>query len=367
MRGPTVYLRSGSAVWYYSFTASGKRHQGTTGERERSKAQEAAQRYYEVAVGGGSQRRPGERVRDSDYGKEHPQGAFDRHVRDLERTGRDAATRSNYQRYAARYREFFHERTIGSLTQREIEEWRDWLLSLKRGDAGHGERTLSPKYVSEHLNWLAAVYNHFGLPNTLRRIERPKVSDDERQRALKCFTTEEMGTMFAACAPDFKNCFVFLAYTGCRIGELLGIARRTEDINDAEQIVWVTGKGKRRRPLTLRGPGQAAWDALCGEIARRGVREGEPVFRPYERWADKRLRSLCRQVGIAPRGPHALRHTFATHALLVWKWDISMVAKWLGHRNIDVTYRVYGHLIPQVPPRMWGWDIEAVGADGVSL
>jgi integrase len=29
------------------------------------------------------------------------------------------------------------------------------------------------------------------------------------------------------------------------------------------------------------------------------------------------------------------------------------VAKWLGHEAIDVTFRIYGHLIPSTPSRMW--------------
>jgi integrase len=217
-------------------------------------------------------------------------------------------------------------------------------------------RKFSPKYVSEHLNWLGAVYNHFGLLNVTAKVVRPRATVEEQQRRLKCFTREEMEKMFEACGEEFRNCFVFMAYTGVRNGEMHDIVRRGQDINEEEQIVWVTGKGRKRRPLALRGPAQAAWEALQGEVQQRGVGVGETIFDPYERWADKRLRALCRAVGIAERGPHALRHTFATHALLFWGWDISVVAKWLGHESIDVTYRIYGHLIPATPPRMWGWD-----------
>jgi integrase len=173
---------------------------------------------------------------------------------------------------------------------------------------------------------------------------------------LKYFTQDEMQKVFANVGWEFRNALVFLAYTGVRNGEMHGILNRPEDINIEEQIVWVTGKGSKRRPLMLQGSGQPAWDALQGEIRRRQVVEGQPVFDPYERWADKRLRALCKTVGIPERGPHALRHTFATHALLFWKWDISVVAKWLGHESIDVTYRIYGHLIPAMPPRMWESD-----------
>jgi len=119
-----------------------------------------------------------------------------------------------------------------------------------------------------------------------------------------------------------------------------------------KRIIWVTGKGSKRRQLNLTGPAAPAWTALKNEIKRRAVPPGGPIFEPYDRWADKRIRSLCAVCGIAARGPHTLRHTFASHALMYWGWDISVLAKWLGHESITVTYKIYGHLIPNQPPKI---------------
>jgi integrase len=54
----------------------------------------------------------------------------------------------------------------------------------------------------------------------------------------------------------------------------------------------------------------------------------------------------ARKAGI-PAGftPHSLRHAFVS-ALLSRGVPITDVAKWLGHRNINVTYATYGHLVP---------------------
>src|SRR5487761_106055 len=48
-----------------------------------------------------------------------------------------------------------------------------------------------------------------------------------------------------------------------------------------------------------------------------------------------------------PQGftPHSLRHAFVS-ALLSRGVPITDVAAWLGHRNINVTYATYGHLVP---------------------
>ena len=59
--------------------------------------------------------------------------------------------------------------------------------------------------------------------------------------------------------------------------------------------------------------------------------------------------SFNRVVGKAgiPAGftPHSLRHAFVS-ALLSHGVPITDVAAWLGHRNINVTYATYGHLVP---------------------
>jgi integrase len=55
---------------------------------------------------------------------------------------------------------------------------------------------------------------------------------------------------------------------------------------------------------------------------------------------------------------HSLRHAFAS-ALLARNVPIHDVAKWLGHLSIDVTYRIYGHLVPSA----WGRAREALEAE----
>ena len=61
------------------------------------------------------------------------------------------------------------------------------------------------------------------------------------------------------------------------------------------------------------------------------------------------LRSFQREAKNAgiPAGftPHSLRHAFVS-ALLTRGVAITDVARWVGHKNIQVTYGIYGHLIP---------------------
>lgn len=67
-----------------------------------------------------------------------------------------------------------------------------------------------------------------------------------------------------------------------------------------------------------------------------------PVYSTYR----PSFNRLAREAGI-PEGftPHSLRHAFVS-ALLSRGVPITDVAKWLGHRNINVTYATYGPLVP---------------------
>jgi integrase len=67
-----------------------------------------------------------------------------------------------------------------------------------------------------------------------------------------------------------------------------------------------------------------------------------PTYSSYR----SEFKSNAAKAGI-PKGftPHSLRHAFVS-AMLARNVPISDVATWLGHRNINVTYAIYGHLVP---------------------
>jgi len=64
-----------------------------------------------------------------------------------------------------------------------------------------------------------------------------------------------------------------------------------------------------------------------------------------------RFMNAAKAAGI-PAGftPHSLRHAFAS-AMLSKGVPITDVAHWLGHRDVRVTYRIYGHLVPSAAAR----------------
>lgn len=63
----------------------------------------------------------------------------------------------------------------------------------------------------------------------------------------------------------------------------------------------------------------------------------------------ERFSNCAKAVGI-PKGftPHSLRHAFAS-ALLGKNTPLGDVSQWLGHRDVNTTYSVYRHMMPDAP------------------
>jgi integrase/recombinase XerC len=148
--------------------------------------------------------------------------------------------------------------------------------------------------------------------------------------------------------------FLELLYSsGLRVSELTGLD--LDDLDLAEGMVRVLGKGRKERVVPVGGP---ARDAL-----RRWIGEGRPVLLAgpdagrapgalFVNYRGGRLtpRSVARRLDrwvIAaglPRHvhPHVLRHCFATH-LLSSGADLRGIQELLGHASLSTTQR-YTHL-----------------------
>ena len=69
------------------------------------------------------------------------------------------------------------------------------------------------------------------------------------------------------------------------------------------------------------------------------------AFVPYHTFLDRFQRAATAAGLPAGYAPHQLRHSYAS-AMLAALVPISDLAAWLGHRDINVTYGTYGHLVP---------------------
>jgi integrase/recombinase XerC len=140
---------------------------------------------------------------------------------------------------------------------------------------------------------------------------------------------------------------------GLRVSELTGL--NLEDLDLADGLVTVRGKGKRERLALLGGPARealGAWLAARDALTAGRARPQPALFlnkrgtRLTSRSVGRLLEKYLARAGLDPRtSPHTLRHSFATH-LLDAGADIRSVQELLGHRSLSTT-QIYTHVTTQ--------------------
>lgn len=142
---------------------------------------------------------------------------------------------------------------------------------------------------------------------------------------------------------------------GLRIAEALAVEKR--DFRNGGKTLRVSGQasrdGRERVPLKHRRAGEyrdvpvPAWLwAMVRELPDGPLCPGKD--REYAAYAGvhAKFTKFVPYAGISGRfTPHSLRHVFAS-VMLGEGVQITDVAKWLGHKSINVTYAIYGHLLP---------------------
>ena len=141
--------------------------------------------------------------------------------------------------------------------------------------------------------------------------------------------------------------------TGARVSELCGLD--LEDIDYTRNTIRVLGKGNKERTIPLGNPAMRAlddWikkarpelvtDKSAGAVflGSRGKRIDQRAVRTivYE--------ALTALEGMERLGPHALRHTAATH-LLEGGADLRTVQEILGHASLATT-QIYTHVSTEI-------------------
>jgi integrase/recombinase XerC len=140
--------------------------------------------------------------------------------------------------------------------------------------------------------------------------------------------------------------------SGLRVGELCALD--LVDIDLREGAVRVIGKGRKERRVPMSDPAVRALKTYLSEAradllsVREIAPEPEALFinarggRLSARSVRAILAKYLRAEGRAPVGPHALRHSFATH-LLDNGADLRAVQELLGHESLATT-QIYTHV-----------------------
>lgn len=153
----------------------------------------------------------------------------------------------------------------------------------------------------------------------------------------------QCGRLLDAANDSLKALILGALYSGCRITELREL--RVIDVADQCHGIHVRrAKNYQSRHVILPDEGVAFFLKQC-----RGKAPDDRVFlnRRGRPWGDH-YKTLFKQAVIAAQlDPelvfHSLRHTYASH-LLQNGATLSMLARQLGHANVNTVHTIYGHL-----------------------
>jgi integrase len=188
---------------------------------------------------------------------------------------------------------------------------------------------------------------------------RPRASIDGGGQALEA---EQVMALVEATTDYWKPLVAFLATSGLRISEALGLRRRDLDLSagtatvrqtvvevDGKMIVTTPKSKASRRTVKLIPFVVAMLKRQALPIDPHGFvftqpKKSEPLART---WFNRRvLKPASIRAGIRPPvSAHDLRHTAGAIASKSGMHPMA-VKEMMGHSSIKVTYDVYGHLFP---------------------
>jgi integrase len=198
--------------------------------------------------------------------------------------------------------------------------------------------------LSRVLGW--AVANNWIEKNPVQGIKLPKGTGKKIIRTV--LTPEQVTAIADKLKEPYATLILFLAVTGLRVGEAIGIQWGDFDgevlnvqrrIYEGKADTLKTEKSKRPVPIP------ASLMSRLETLGRKGQwvfisANGTPV---NSNNALKRyIRPVARKLGIALGGWHDLRHTLATD-LINSGVSAKAVSEILGHANANITLNTYTH------------------------
>ncbi|QNE47370.1 tyrosine recombinase XerC [Glaciihabitans sp. INWT7] len=266
--------------------------------------------------------------------------------------GFSAHTVRSYRSDLGQLNEFAHSRGVDQADQVSLELLRDWLW--QGSQAGLARSTLARRSAAVRglTSWLAKTNRVSG--DAASRLKSPR-SDHHLPRVLTGAQMQRiLATLEERAATDDPNAVRDLAViellyaSALRVSEVTGL-----DISrvDFERLtVRVTGKGAKERVVPFGVPASRAIERYLA-VARPvlAVVETDALFLSGRgaRLGTRAVYSLVSTLlstipGSGPSGPHALRHTAATH-LLDGGADLRAVQEMLGHASLGTT-QIYTHV-----------------------
>lgn len=269
---------------------------------------------------------------------------------------------------------------LTTLTPRRVQKWHQALAQLPRrrtgrarregeaviyqdGPATEDEKRARRDTANRILTVLKAALNFAQRHGHGRSLNWSQVRPFQNvsQARLRFLSVEEQQRLVNGCPPDFRSLVQGALFTGARYGELAKV--RVCDFNAQAGTLFIQfgkakGGGYKPRHVALTEEGQRWFashtagrrgDELMfrrGAVARASRKEalvGFDGWAPYDEVHAMELACVASQVDKVTF--HELRHTYAS-GLVNRGVPLAFVAEQLGHSDIRMVQKHYGHLAP---------------------
>jgi integrase/recombinase XerC len=243
---------------------------------------------------------------------------------------------------------------VADISHLELVHLRSWLANQQV--KGGARTTLSRRAVSVRLFTKWAVKNKYLAKDVAATLATPKghrtlpdvLDIADAKTAMDSLATRASEEETPISLRDVAMVELLYA-TGARVAELCGL-----DLNDIDydrQTIRVLGKGNKERTIPLGNPAMKAlkvWlkegrDSIKNSLSDNAVFLGARGKRIDQRTVRTVVYNALQAIeGIERMGPHALRHSAATH-LLEGGADLRTVQEILGHASLATT-QIYTHV-----------------------
>lgn len=244
------------------------------------------------------------------------------------------------------------------LTAIEPSDLRELFMSMR--NEGKSQSAIKKLRAALSALFTTAIEDGLVTSNPVRgiRIPPPLVEEEPDEEQAKAMTRAELATLLSAIPNDWHLFFEFLAHTGMRISEVIGLTWRHLELEENPRVKvreqFYRGKRKKlksgagRRDIPL-APGMRARLAAHRRETYGGLEA--PVF-PSDvgtelirgKVADRVLNPARKLVQLEWVSFHAFRHTCASLLFAEGK-NIKQIQTWLGHADPAFTLRTYIHLM----------------------
>lgn len=297
------------------------------------------------------ERRPVARVGFADYFNDWIESYAGRTARGFSET-----TRPEYRRPIEQYAT--PKWATWRIAEVEPADVRELFGDMRRG----GATTAAIKKLKAALSAMFATAVEDGLvrSNPVQGVRVPLAADDKREeeREVRALTRAELAIFLAALPEERRLFYEFLAHTGVRISEAIGLTWAHVELGERARLLvreqlyqgerkrLKSGNGRRDIPLS-----KAMAERLLAHRRDSYAGPESPVFASRagtpltaSNVSRQSLKPTREAVGMPWVTFHSFRHTCASLLFEAGR-NVKQVSEWLGHADAGFTLRRYVHLM----------------------